>query len=441
VKRILALLLIIFLLGLIPISQGSDGDKKVYVAEIDGLIAEGAANRFARAIDRAEKEDARALVVMLDTAGGLSTAMKAIIRDIENAPLPVIVYIAPPGSYAFSAGTFILLSAHLAAMAPATSMGACQPRVVNPATGTSEKASDKEINAYASYIASLAESHGRNAAAARLLVIDNLAWGPEEALAGGMVELVAGNLTELLALAHGMPIRGSVAGRENLTLDLEGARVVHIKWGVRDVVINHLTDPQIASLLLTIGLLGLLFGFLTPGFHLPETVGAICIILGLYGLSFIGVNAAGVILVAMALVLFIVEASTPTFGFWTTAGVIALVFGIVLIPASDAIYEMPTDWFTSFRIASLVVALAIGAFFAYALAASLKAKRAQPKLGDEEFVGLGGVAMTDLAPRGQVKVRGKIWEAEAEEPVSSGEEVVVTGKHRMLLQVEKKRKT
>lgn len=436
----MALLVALSFLVLISPSHGGPADKTVYVAEIEGMIAEGAAHRFSRAIDRAEEGEAQALVIMLDTAGGLSTAMKDIIQDIESAEVPVVVYIAPPGAYAFSAGTFILLSAHLAVMAPATSIGACQPRVVDPATGTAEKPSDKEINAYASSIASLAQSHGRNATAARLMVTDNLALGPEEALDSGVVEMVADNLTELLVLAHGIPVRGSVAGEENLTLDLEGARVVRIEWGVRDVVINYLTDPQIASLLLTIGLLGLLFGFLTPGFHLPETVGAICLILGLYGLSFIGVNATGVILIVVAIILFIVEASTPTFGLWTTAGVIALVFGIVLIPATDAIYEMPADWFTSFRIASLVVAIAIGAFFAYALAASLRAKRAQPKLGDEEFRGLEGIALTNLTPRGQVKVRGKIWEAEAEEPVLSGEEVVVIGKHRLLLQVKKKRK-
>jgi membrane-bound serine protease (ClpP class) len=412
----------------------------VYVAEIEGLIAGGAADRIARAIDRAEDGEGQALILQLDTPGGLSTAMKDIIRDVEGAKIPVIVYVSPQGAYAFSAGTFILLSAHLAVMAPATSIGACQPRVVDPTTGLAEKASDKEINAFATYIASIALRHGRNETAARLFVTDNLALNPDEAVANGTVELVADDLDDLMALADGMSIRGAVDGAENITLTLQGARLVRIEWGIRDRVINYLTDPQIASLLLTIGMLGLLFGFLTPGFHVPETIGAISLILGLYGLSFIGVNAAGVILVVVALILFAVEVYTPTFGLWTTAGVIALLFGIVLIPASDAIYAMPTDWFTSFRIASLVVAVALGAFFAYAMAASLKAKRTQPRLGDEEFVGQDGIAVTAVDPQGQVKVRGKIWQAQTHgEPIRPGEPVTVLEKKRLLLTVEKKR--
>jgi len=442
VTRIVAYVFILVMLTPGLFSHGLDDvdDKKVYVAEIEGMIAEGSANQVSQAINRAEDGDGYALILQLDTPGGLSTAMRAIIRDIEGSEVPVIVHIAPRGAYAFSAGTFILLSSHLAVMASATSIGACQPRVVDPTTGMAKQASDKEINAYASYIASIAIRHGRNATAARLFVTDNLAFDPDEAVANGVIELVADDLDTILTLADGMPISGDVAGQKNTTLDLQGARLVHIEWGIRDKVINYLTDPQIASLLLTIGMLGLIFGFLTPGFHVPETIGAISLILGLYGLSFIGVNAAGVILVVVALILFIVEAYTPTFGLWTTAGVIALLFGIVLIPASDALYEMPTNWFTSFRIASLIVAIAIGAFFAYALFASWKAKRAQPKLGDEEFTDMEGIAVTDIAPRGQIKLRGKIWQAQTrEEPILQGETVVVTGKKRMLLTVEKKR--
>ena len=440
VTRIIAYVFLMVLLIPSLFSHGLDNvdDKKVYVTEIEGMIAEGSANQVSQAISRAEDGNGQALILQLDTPGGLSTAMRAIIRDIEGSEVPVIVHIAPRGAYAFSAGTFILLSSHLAVMASATSIGACQPRVIDPTTGMAKQASNKEINAYASYIESIAIRHGRNATAARLFVTDNLALGPNEAVANTVVELVADDLDTVLALADGMPISGTVADQKNTTLDLQGARVVYIKWGIRDKVINYLTDPQIASLLLTIGMLGLLFGFLTPGFHVPEIIGAISLILGLYGLSFIGVNAAGVILVIVALVLFIVEAYTPTFGLWTTAGVISLLFGIVLIPESDAIYEMPTEWFTSFRIASLLVAIAIGAFFVYALLASWRAKRVQPKLGDEEFTDMEGIAVTDIDPWGQIKLRGKIWQAQTREgPILQGETVVVTDKKRMLLTVEK----
>ncbi len=240
-----------------------------------------------------------------------------------------------------------------------------------------------------------------------------------------------------------MKVRGSLNGNENFTLDLKGAEIVKIGWDFRDVVINYLTDPQVASLLLTIGIMGLIFGFLTPGFHLPETLGAILVVLALYGLSYIGINAAGVILISLAFIFIVVEAHTPTFGFWTAAAIISFIFGIVLIPAANSIYEMPTDWFVSFRVASIVAAVAIGAFFAYAIAAVIKAKRAKPKMGDEEFIGMEGVAITDVNPKGQVKVRGRIWEAEAAgaeegaEEIREGDEIVVVSKERMVLKVKK----
>ncbi|RLF64267.1 MAG: nodulation protein NfeD [Thermoplasmata archaeon] len=442
-KRILFVVLVLFLLSFIPVSNGGDGAKKVYVATIDGMIAGGTENQFEKAIGIAERGNAAALIIMLDTPGGLSDAMKGIIKDIEGAEIPVIVYVAPEGAYAFSAGAFILLSSHLAAMAPSTAIGACQPRIINPATGTAQEAPQKEINAYAAYIESIALRHERNGTAARRFVTDNLAFDPYQALENGSIEVIAGSLEELIEKADGMKVRGSLNGNENFTLDLKGAEIVKIGWDFRDVVINYLTDPQVASLLLTIGIMGLIFGFLTPGFHLPETLGAILVVLALYGLSYIGINAAGVILISLAFIFIVVEAHTPTFGFWTAAAIISFIFGIVLIPAANSIYEMPTDWFVSFRVASIVAAVAIGAFFAYAIAAVIKAKRAKPKMGDEEFIGMEGVAITDVNPKGQVKVRGRIWEAEAAgaeegaEEIREGDEIVVVSKERMVLKVKK----
>lgn len=441
-KRIVCILLILLLLSFIPVSNGGDGAKKIFVAHIDGMIAGGTENQFEKAIEIAERENGAALIIMLDTPGGLSDAMKGIIKDIEGAKIPVIVYVAPEGAYAFSAGAFILLSSHLAAMAPSTAIGACQPRIINPATGTAQEAPQKEINAYAAYIESIALRHERNGTAARRFVTDNLAFDPHQALENGSIEIIAGSVDELIEKADGMRIRGSLNGDENVTLDLKGAKIVNVGWNFRDRVINYLTDPQIASLLLTIGILGLIFGFLTPGFHLPETLGAIFLVLALYGLSYIGINAAGVLLIVLAFIFIVVEAHTPTFGFWTAAAIISFVFGIVLIPAANSVYEMPADWFVSFRITSIIAAVAIGAFFAYALAAVIKAKRAKPKMGDEEFMGLEGIAITDIAPRGQVKVRGRIWEAEAAEEtedIKEGDEIIVVAKERMILKVKKRK--
>ncbi|MGC9307719.1 MAG: SDH family Clp fold serine proteinase, partial [Thermoplasmatota archaeon] len=235
-KRLTCLLLVVLLASMLPVPALADDGPAVYVATIEGMIAEGAANRFQKAIDRAEDNDAAALIIKLDTPGGLSTAMNDIIRAIEGSSVPVIVYVAPAGAQAFSAGTFILLSAHVAAMAPATSIGACQPRVINPATGTAETAPQKEINAFAKKIQSLTDSRGRNQTAARRFVTENLAYSPKEATANNTIELLAENVTELMALADGMTIQGTLQGRPNVTLALAGADIIQIQWTFRDTI-------------------------------------------------------------------------------------------------------------------------------------------------------------------------------------------------------------
>jgi membrane-bound serine protease (ClpP class) len=206
---------------------------------------------------------------------------------------------------------------------------------------------------------------------------------------------------------------------------------------VRDTFINYVSDPQVASLLLTIGIFGLIFGFLTPGFYVPETAGAILIIVALYGLSFIDVNAAGVLLLALAFMFFIVEALTPTFGFWTIAAVITFIFGITLIPTDEMVFYMPESWFITFRVASIVVAVVVTAFFAYALFKVVQAKKMKPRIGRLDLVGERGVAVTPIAPKGQIRLGGEIWKAESDEPVDEGDEVEVVGQNRLTLRVKR----
>ncbi len=409
-------------------------DKIIYLAEIQGMIAGGTENQFDKLLSQSPA--AEAVIVVLDTPGGLATTMEEIIKKIQEASMPVIIYVAPSGAQAFSAGTFILLSSHLAAMAPSTSIGACQPRITNPVTGLPETAPQKEINAYTSYIKSIAEEHGRNVTIAERFVTENLALSPQEALDAGVIEIIAEDVTDLLMKATNRTIQGTVKG-EKVLLNLTDARIISLDWNARDVFLNLLTDPQIASLLFTIGILGLVFGFLTPGFHVPEIVGAICIILGALGLAYIGVNIAGIILVSLGILFFIIEALTPTFGFWTTAAIITLVMGIILIPGSDAIYQMPKGWFVSFRVGSIIIVAALGIFFAYGLTAAWRAKRKKPITGTIAMIGKKGIATTRLNPRGQVKIEGEIWNAESlEGPIAKNSEIRVMEKERLLLKVQ-----
>jgi membrane-bound serine protease (ClpP class) len=407
--------------------------ETVYVADIEGIIAEGTVNQFEKAIETAEENQA-VLLIRLDTNGGLTNAMEKIIKKIENARVPVVIYVSPAGAVAFSAGTFILMAADIAAMENTTVIGACQPRVINPATGLAETAGEKEINAFAALMKSLAISHNRNDTLAEKFVTENLALNEQEAKEYGIIEVVAGSLEELLVKLDGWEIE---INDEVYTINTSGLEIKKIQWGIKDKFINILSDPQIASLLLTIGIFGLIFGFITPGFHLPETLGGIFIILALYGLSLIGVNTAGVLLIALAFMFVIIEVITPTFGFWTGAAIITFIFGIVLIPAEDAMYEMPAAWFTTFRVASIALVIIIGVFFMYALAKALEAKKVKPLIGREDLIGFEGRAITDIEKKGQVKIRGEIWMAESDETIKEGETVVVVDQKRMMVKVKK----
>jgi len=420
--------IIIIALLIIAILPSNAASKKVYVAEIKGMIAEGTEYQFEKAINMAQ--NGVVLIIKLDTPGGMANAMNSIIEKITNSKKPVIVYVSPSGAQAFSAGTYILLASHIAAMAPGTSIGACQPRIINPATGMPQEAPQKEINAYASKIRSLAELRGRNASMAEKFVTENVALNEKEALEKGIIEVVASNISDLLHKINGMSIEGK-------KINVSGASIVTIKWGVKEKLVNYVTDPSIASLLLTIGLFGIIIGFFTPTFHLPEAIGAIFIILALYGLSYIGVSAAGILLLILGIIFMIIEAHTPTFGFWTGMAIISLIFGIMLIPASSSIEQMPENWYIYFRIGSIIVIVIIATFFAYGLYRVAMAKKRKPKIGGADMVGKIGIAITDIDPKGQVRIMGEIWNAEADEKIKKGEEVIVVSQERLKLKVRK----
>jgi len=421
------LALALFVIALISIPSYAQ-QKKVYVAEIKGMINGGTEQQFEKALN--EARNGEALIIKLDTPGGMANSMDKIIEKIMTAKIPVIIYVAPSGAQAFSAGTYILMASDIAAMAPGTTIGASQPRLMNPATGMPEEAPQKEVNAYTAKMKSLAMQHNRNATMAEKFVTENKAINEKEALKAGVIEVIASNISNLLEKIDGMVVK-------NVTLDTKNVRIYEIRWGVREKIIGYLTDPSIASLLLTIGMLGLFIGFFTPTFHLPETIGAIFIILALYGLSYIGINAAGILLVILGIIFLIIEAHTHTFGFWTAMAIISLIFGVILIPSPAYLREMPRDWFITFRISTLVVVVIIGLFFAYAIFKVVRAKMRKPKIGEGDLIGFKGIAITDVNPKGQVRVRGEIWNAESEENIKKGEEIIVVGQENLKLKVRK----
>jgi len=423
-KKLLILLLII------SISFSSyASSKKVYVVSIKGMIGEGSHEQIKEAIKISRDG---ILIIKLDTPGGTADAMDDIIEEIMNAKFPIIVYVAPSGAQAFSAGTYILMASDIAAMAPATTIGACEPRIINPATGMPEAAPQKERNAFASKMRSLAAEHGRNVSMAEEFVTKNVALNEKQALENGIIEVIASNVTDLVKKINGMTVIP-----KGIKINTSNSAIVEIKFGVREKIINYLTDPAIASLLLTIGLFGLIIGFFTPAFHLPESIGAIFIILALYGLSYIGINAAGILLIILGIIFMIIEAHTPTFGFWTSLAIISLIFGVMLIPPYSSVYQMPQNWFLTFRLGSLAIIIVIGLFFAYALYRVAKAKRMKPRIGEGDLIGKRGVAITNIKNKGQVKVMGEIWNAYSDEEIKKGEEIIVIEQQRLKLKVKR----
>ena len=366
------------------------------------------------AIERGEREGYDAVVLELDTPGGLDSSMRAIIKKELAADVPVVVYVYPPGSRAASAGAFITLAADVAAMAPATNIGSSTPVAV----GGGEIPADlrrKVINDAAAYARGLAETHDRNGDWAEEAVRSASNLGAQEALDENVVDVVAPDLPTLLNEIDGMKTEP-----KGFVLDTAGATVDTIEMSLWKRILDTLIDPNLIVLLMSIGVLGITIEILNPGLILPGTVGVISLIVGLFGLQVLPVSWAGLLLMILAAGFFVAEAFVPSHGALALAGGVSFVIGSLLLfdPAGDG-YQV-----------SIWVALAVGGTLALVTAIvitkAVRARRAPTKTGWEEMVGEIGVVRRDLDPSGLVNVHGEIWKASAGgEPIGRGEYVRV----------------
>ncbi|MCD6372513.1 MAG: nodulation protein NfeD [Thermococcus sp.] len=434
-KVVLAALVVLALL----LPEVSAEGSVVYVAKVEGMITGYTADQFDRYISEAEKNNAEAIIIQLNTPGGRSDAMQAIVTRIQSSKVPVIIYVYPSGGMAASAGTYIALSSHLIAMAPGTVIGACRPILGYGQNGSIVEAPPKITNFYVAYIRELARMSGRNETLAEEFITEDRSVTSEDALKYGVIEVIATDVEELLQKADGMETKVPVAGKGKVVLHLRDAKVVYIEPSFRDTVVKYITDPTIAYLLLNIGLIGLIFGFLTPGWHVPETIGAIMLVLGLIGLGYFGYNSAALVLIVLAMIFFIAEALTPTFGLFTVAGVITFVLGgIMLFSGGGGEYFVSGETYQTLRIAIIVMAILLGLFFLFGVAAVVRAHRRKPEAGKEELVGEIGKVVEDLDPEGVVKIRGELWKAETNgEKIPVGEKVRVVEVRGLTLIVEK----
>jgi membrane-bound serine protease (ClpP class) len=393
--------------------SGQAGDSRVLAVHLDNDINPVTQDYLEDAVERGENEDYAAVVLVLDTPGGLSSSMRGIVKRFLAASVPMVVYVSPPGSSADSAGAVIAMAADVAAMAPQTNIGSSTP-VSLEGEDISEDLRRKVVNDAAAYTAELAREHGRNTRAARLMVTKAANYGAREALEIGLVDVVAPTLPALLR-----EIDGTKTVPKGHVLQTAGARIDDVEMSFWQRARDLLVDPNLIALMLSIGLIGIVVELWNPGLVFPGTVGAISLILGLYGLQILPVSLAGLLLMVLAAAFFVAEAFVPTHGALSVAGGIMFVLGSLMLfdPAGDA-YQV-----------SLPVALGIAAtltlLLGIALSRAVRVARRPAAVGVHGLIGVEGVVRRD----GLVAVTGELWRARAEDaaPLVPGDRVRVVG--------------
>ena len=402
----------------------------VHVISLDASINPATADYISQSILRAHKANAEALVIRLNTPGGLLKSTREIVRDILSAPLPVVVYVAPSGSQAASAGTFITLAAHVAAMAPGTNIGAAHP--VGMQGGEPDSIMNaKATNDAAAFIRSISEKRKRNVQWAEEAVRRSLSITENEALEKNVIDVVAENVNELLSKIDSLQVE--VNGSKQI-LNTKDAEVIMEEMDWKHSILDILSDPNIAYILLMLGMYGLLFELYNPGSLFPGVVGAIALILGLYSLHTLPINYAGLALIILAIILFILEIKVTSYGMLTVAGVVCLFLGSVMLIDSESSLEfISISW--GVIIPTIVVTVL---FFVFALAYGIRAQTRKPTTGEQGLLGERGEAISLLNPEGQVRVHGEIWNASTVGgKIAKGTTVVVTKVDGLRVHVKK----
>lgn len=408
------LALIVALVGGLP-AHAQTGAGQVDLLVIKGAITPIVKGYILRGIEKAETDGAAALIIQLDTPGGSVELTKDIIQSMVASRVPVVVYIAPTGAHAASAGTFITLAGHIAAMAPGTSIGAASP-VSGAGEELPETAKEKAIAILEADIKALAKRRGEKAIEwAAQAVREAKAATEDEALELGVIDLIATDVRDLLRQLDGREI---VVAGESVILHTRDAPLNRLPMTTVEEFLHAITDPNIAFILMTLGLNGILFELSSPGGYVAGIIGAICLLLALYALGVLSVNYTGLLFIILAFVLFIVDIKAPTHGVLTAGGIASFILGSLLL------FNTPYARVSTSLV--VTVGLATGAFFAFVVAKAVGAQKRRAVTGSEGMIGEIGVARTPLTPTGTVFVQGELWNAVAEEaPIEPGRPVQV----------------
>ena len=407
----------------------AQGSATVHVGRIQGVINPVMASYVQSVIREAEEANATAVVLEMDTPGGLMTSMRDITGAILNSRVPVVVYVSPQGARAASAGVFVTMASHVAAMAPNTNIGSAHPVGIGEGEQMDETMAEKVVNDAVAQVRDMAERRGRNAEWAEKAVRESLNATSREALELKVIDLVADDLPSLLRAIDGREVL--MADGRTVTLATRDASLIRHDMNPIESFLHAIADPTIAYILLTLGINALIFELASPGAVLPGVAGVILILLALYSLGTLSVNLTGVLLVVVGFALLVAEVLiAPGYGVLGVGGIIALVMGsLILMQASSPFLSV-----SPYAVAGVILGTLL--FFFIALRGIIRSRRRQVTTGKEGLVGALGEARTDLKPRGYVFVDGERWEAVSKQQVAAGEQVRVLAVNGFTLVVE-----
>jgi membrane-bound serine protease (ClpP class) len=422
--------LALFAAGLISHGSNSlyseDEGGPVYLMKITGAIGPVSAGFYVETLRQAEDNFAECLIVELDTPGGLDTSMRDAIKEMMASEVPTVMFVHPSGSRAASAGAFLVLAAHVAAMAPGTNVGAAHPVQLGGGEVDSTMSAKIENDA-AAYIKSIAEKKGRNAKWAEDAVRKSISSTAEEALDEGVIDLVSDNLAALMDDLEGMTVETALGAK---TLHVKGAKIERVHMGTKKRILSVIADPNIAYILMILGFFGLFFELSNPGAIFPAVVGSICIIVAFFALHTLSANYAGVALIILAMIMFLLEIKVPSHGALTIGAVISMILGSIFL------FDYPT---TLLRISWSVLipsVIAITAFFVFAVGKGIRAQSRKPTTGVPGLLDKIGEARTDVdTSGGTVYVAGEHWTAVSDVLISKGQKVRVTDVDRQGVKV------
>jgi len=393
------------------------------VIELEGTINPGTAQFVIKGLKRAEVSKHMLVIIRLDTPGGLDSSMRSIVKSILNSSVPVVVYVAPRGARAASAGVMITVAAHIAAMAPQTNIGAAHP-VSADGKEINKTMSKKVVNDMVAYVRSIAKDRGRNQDWVEKAIRESVSITADVAVKKKVVDLVARDMDDLLALLDGREI---ALNKGKVTLETKGLKLIYVAPGWRDRVLNTISNPNIAYILMMIGMAGLYFELSHPGAIFPGVIGAISLILAFFAFQTLPVNYAGLLLIALAIVFFIAEIKVSSYGLLSVAGLISLTLGSIML-------------FENIRVSlnlMMPTIVMIGGFFVIIAFLAFRAYKGKPTSGMEGLIGQTGVVEEKIDPVGLIFAHGEYWKATSTEVAEQGEKVRIIGSKGLELIVEK----